>query len=72
MALAALTRQAEGAAAQPEPASIAGPVCVSPADLAVMRRIDELKVYVTTFDVALGSWLGQHNACIVSPTCGRA
>ena len=30
------------------------------------------KVYVITFDVALGSWLGQHNACIVSPTCGRA
>ncbi|HEY2368490.1 MAG TPA: anaerobic sulfatase maturase [Polyangiaceae bacterium] len=30
------------------------------------------KVYVTTFDVALGSWLGQHNACIVSPTCGAA
>ena len=30
------------------------------------------KVFVTTFDVALGSWLGQHNACIVSPTCGAA
>lgn len=30
------------------------------------------KVFVTTFDVALGSWLGQHNACIVSPTCGNA
>lgn len=30
------------------------------------------KVYVTTFDIALGSWLGQHNACIVSPTCGNA
>jgi uncharacterized protein len=29
-------------------------------------------VYVVTFDVALGSWLGQHNACIVSPTCGAA
>ena len=29
-------------------------------------------VYVTTFDVALGSWLGQHNACIISPTCGGA
>jgi uncharacterized protein len=29
-------------------------------------------VYVTTFDVALGSWLGQHNACIVAPTCGGA
>lgn len=27
---------------------------------------------MTTFDVALGSWLGQHNACIVAPTCGRA
>jgi uncharacterized protein len=30
------------------------------------------KVFVTTFDVALGSWVGQHNACIVAPTCGRA
>lgn len=30
------------------------------------------KVFVTTFDVALGSWLGQHNACIVAPTCGAA
>jgi serine-type anaerobic sulfatase-maturating enzyme len=30
------------------------------------------RVLVVTFDVALGSWLGQHNACIVSPTCGAA
>lgn len=30
------------------------------------------KVFVITFDVALGSWLGQHNACIVAPTCGGA
>lgn len=29
-------------------------------------------VFVTTFDVALGSWLGQHNACVVAPTCGTA
>ena len=29
-------------------------------------------VFVVTFDVALGSFLGQHNACIVSPTCGSA
>ena len=29
-------------------------------------------VYVTTFDVALGSWLGQHTSCVVAPTCGRA
>jgi uncharacterized protein len=28
--------------------------------------------YVITFDVALGSFMGQHNACIVSPTCGGA
>jgi len=35
-------------------------------------RRDVGKVYVTTFDVALGSWLGQHNACIIAPTCGRA
>lgn len=30
------------------------------------------KVYVTTFDVALGSWLGQHSACIIAPACGSA
>lgn len=30
------------------------------------------KIYVVTFDVALGSWLGQHNSCIVAPTCGTA
>lgn len=35
-------------------------------------RHDVGTVYVTTFDVALGSWLGQHNACIVAPTCGSA
>jgi uncharacterized protein len=27
-------------------------------------------IFVNTFDVALGSWVGQHNSCIVSPTCG--
>ena len=36
-----------------------------------MKR-DVGKVFVVTFDVALGSWLGQHNACIVSPTCGAS
>ena len=30
------------------------------------------RVFVTTFDIALGSWLGQHNACIVAPKCGRS
>ena len=30
------------------------------------------KVFVQTFDVALGSWLGQHSLCIFSPTCGSA
>lgn len=35
-------------------------------------RHDVGSVYVITFDVALGSWMGQHNSCIVSPTCGRA
>ena len=30
------------------------------------------KVFITTFDIALGSWLGQHNACIVSPVCGAS
>jgi uncharacterized protein len=29
-------------------------------------------VFVQAFDVALGTWLGQHNLCIVSPTCGNA
>jgi uncharacterized protein len=29
-------------------------------------------VFVQTFDVALGSWVGQHNLCIFSPTCGSA
>lgn len=36
----------------------------------ILRDVGQ--VYVTTFDIALGSWLGQHNACIVSPTCGQA
>jgi uncharacterized protein len=35
-------------------------------------RRDVGKVFVQTFDVALGSWLGQHNLCIFSPTCGSA
>jgi uncharacterized protein len=35
-------------------------------------RHDIGKVFVQTFDVALGSWLGQHNLCILSPTCGNA
>lgn len=36
----------------------------------VMRDVGQ--VFVTTFDIALGSWLGQHNACISAPTCGTA
>ncbi len=35
-------------------------------------RRDVGDVFVQTFDVALGSWLGQHNLCIFSPTCGDA
>jgi uncharacterized protein len=35
-------------------------------------RYDIGRVFVTTFDVTLGSWMGQHNACIIAPTCGRA
>ena len=35
-------------------------------------RRDVGDVFVQTFDVALGSWLGQHNLCIFSPTCGSA
>ena len=30
------------------------------------------KVFVQAFDVALGSWLGQHNLCITSPVCGSS
>jgi uncharacterized protein len=30
------------------------------------------KVFVQTFDAALGSWLGLHSLCIFSPTCGEA
>jgi len=29
-------------------------------------------VFVQAFDVALGSWVGQHNLCVFSPTCGTA
>jgi len=35
-------------------------------------RRDVGKIFVQTFDIALGSWMGQHNLCIVSPTCGNA
>lgn len=36
----------------------------------VTRDVGE--VFVTTFDVALASWLGEHHLCIVAPTCGRS
>ena len=29
-------------------------------------------IFVQMFDVALGSWVGQHNLCVFSPTCGNA
>ena len=32
--------------------------------------LDVGKIFVQTFDVALGSWFGQHNLCIFSPECG--
>jgi len=35
-------------------------------------RRDVGEVYVQMFDVTLGSWVGQHNLCIFSPTCGNA
>ncbi len=35
-------------------------------------RQDVGRVYVQMFDVALGSWLGQHSLCVFSPTCGNA
>ena len=30
------------------------------------------EVFVITFNIALGSWLDQHNACISAPICGTA
>lgn len=35
-------------------------------------RRDVGRIFVQTFDVALGSWVGQHNLCIFAPTCGDA
>ncbi len=35
-------------------------------------RRDVGKLFVQTFDVTLGSYVGQHNLCIFSPTCGNA
>ena len=35
-------------------------------------RRDVGKIYVQIFDVTLGSWVGQHNLCVFSPTCGNA
>jgi len=35
-------------------------------------RRDVGKVFVQMFDVALGSWVGQHSLCVFSPTCGDA
>jgi uncharacterized protein len=35
-------------------------------------RRDVGKVFVQTFDVTLGSFLGQHSLCIFSSTCGNA
>jgi len=35
-------------------------------------RRDVGKIFVNMFDVALGSWVGQHSLCIFAPTCGNA
>ena len=35
-------------------------------------RRDVGTMFVQTFEVALGSWLGQHNLCVVAPTCGNS
>jgi uncharacterized protein len=35
-------------------------------------RRDVGQVFVQLFDVALGSWVGQHSLCVFSPTCGNA
>jgi uncharacterized protein len=29
-------------------------------------------VFVQSFDVALGNWMGEHGLCLFSPTCGKA
>jgi uncharacterized protein len=36
------------------------------------QRRDVGKVFVQTFDAALGSWLGRYSLCIFAPTCGNA
>jgi len=36
----------------------------------VQRDVGE--IFVQMFDVALGSWVGQHSLCIFAPTCGTA
>ena len=35
-------------------------------------RHDVGQIFVNMFDVALGSWVGQHSLCIFAPTCGNA
>jgi uncharacterized protein len=35
-------------------------------------RRDVGRVFVQTFDAALGSWLGRYSLCIFAPTCGNA
>ncbi len=35
-------------------------------------RRDVGKVFVQSFDAALGNWIGQPSLCIFSPTCGKA
>ena len=35
-------------------------------------RRDVGEIFVQMFDVALGSWVGQHNLCVFAPTCGNA
>lgn len=52
------------------PADKFGRFLISIFDEWVQRDVGS--VYVITFDVALGSWMGQHNSCIVAPTCGSA
>jgi len=35
-------------------------------------RRDVGKIFVQAYDVALGSWVGQHNLCTAAPVCGNA